>query len=209
MVSPLQHIFEPVRMGIKRVCVLKSGGEFTPKHVKWLARQVPGLICLSDVPVDGVETIPLIHNWPKWFSKFELFRPDIDGDLLYFDLDTVIVGDLESLDVGKTTMLSDFYRPHLPASGLMYIKQEDKQRVWDYWIKNPVGHMQRARTTQCWGDQGILRGVLGRGVNRWDEGLAVSYKVHCKRGVPKGASVVCFHGNPRPWNARQNWIPAL
>ena len=74
-----------------------------------------GADLLSDVPVDGVETIPLQHDWPGWFAKFELFRPDIEGDLLYFDIDTVITGDLKQLEVGQTTMLSDFYHPQHPC----------------------------------------------------------------------------------------------
>jgi len=28
----------------------------------------------------------------------------------------------------------------------------------------------------------------------------VSYKVHCRAGVPAGARVVCFHGRPKPWD---------
>lgn len=194
------------------ICVLKSGGEFTAEHVQRLAGQVAGLVCLSDVEVPGVKTIPMLHNWPKWFSKFELFRPDIKGDLLYFDLDTVVVGDISELRAAnQTTMLSDFYRPHLPASGLMYLKEHDRQKVWDYWIKAPAKHMARAITRECWGDQGILREVLGDEVARWEEqapGAAVSYKVHCKNGLPSGAKVVCFHGNPRPWDVKHSWMLA-
>src|SRR5690606_19762695 len=36
-----------------------------------------------------------------------------------------------------------------------------------------------------------------------------SYKVHCHDGVPAGTGVVCFHGKPRPWQVRAEWIPAL
>lgn len=194
---------------VKRVCVLRSGKEYQAKHVQWLARQIPGLICLSDVPIEGVETIPLQHDWPGWFAKFELFRPDIEGGILYFDIDTVITGDLERLEVGQTTMLSDFYHPQRPASGLMYIAQADKAKVWEYWNRDPAEHMRRAITTQCWGDQGILREVLTDDVPRWPDGVAVSYKVHCKNGVPPGASAVCFHGKPRPWQAGKDWVPPL
>ena len=33
---------------------------------------------------------------------------------------------------------------------------------------------------------------------RWGANV-VSWKVHCKAGIPQGADVVCFHGRPRPW----------
>lgn len=53
-------------------------------------------VCLSNVPVEGVETIPLRDNLPGWWSKIELFRPGLfEGRVLYIDLDVVIVDDLE------------------------------------------------------------------------------------------------------------------
>ncbi|MGM0927533.1 MAG: hypothetical protein ACQEXC_14095 [Pseudomonadota bacterium] len=204
---------------VTRLCVLRSGGEFGREHVQWLAGQVPGLQCLSDVWVKDVPAITQRYAWPGWFAKLELFRPDIPGDLLYLDLDTVVLGDLAPLieaAAGRTTLLSDFYRPAQPASGLMYIAEQDKTRVWDYWMRDPAGHMARARTTACWGDQGILRRALGDGVQRWQDiapGQVASYKVHCRQGPPPAARVVCFHGNPRPWAAgllpHHDWIPSL
>lgn len=189
-------------MKVQRVCVLRSGGEYTPAHVQWLARQVPGLVCISDVDVPGVPTIPLRHSWPGWWSKMELFSDILDGDLLYLDLDTVVIGDLAELEsVGKTTMLSDFYFPHRLGSGLMYIAQSDKAKVWQEWMKNPAGHQRRCRTAEYHGDQGFLRGVIGD-CQRWQDvfpGAVVSYKVHCKNKIPDGAKIVCFHGQPRPW----------
>lgn len=200
---------------VRRICVLRSGGEFRREHVQWLAGQVPGLQCLSDVWVRDAPAITQRHSWPGWWAKMELFRPDLAGDLLYLDLDTVVLGDLEPLIAaagGRTTLLSDFYRPAQPASGLMFIAERDKARVWEHWQRDPAGHMARARTTACWGDQGILRQALGDGVQRWQDvapGQVVSYKVHCRkhRRPPPGARVVCFHGNPRPWAANDDWIP--
>jgi hypothetical protein len=172
---------------------------------------VPNLVCLSDVEVEGVETIPLKYNWPKWWSKLELFSDAIDGDLLYIDLDTVVLGDLAKFEqVGETTMLSDFYNPQKPASGLMYIAQADKAAVWNAWISSPEMNMAKKRGRGGIGDQGFLAEVLKPAF--WQEKLpsqVASYKVHCKHGVPDGVKVVCFHGNPRPWSARLSWVPEL
>ncbi len=194
-----------------RICVLRSGKEYGSKHVQWLARQVPDLVCLSDVEVEGVHTIRLKHNWPGWWAKMELFRPDIEDDLLFFDLDTVVLGGIEQLEsLEHTTLLSDFYKPNLPASGLMLIKNRDKDRVWSDWMEDPEAHMKRCVTREHWGDQGYLRDVLP--CKRWQNELPnriFSYKVHAMRSTPVGASVICFHGNPRPWDVKKSWIPEL
>jgi len=192
------------------VTVLRSGGEYTSQHVQWLARQVSGLVCLSDVEVDGVPTVRLRRNFPKWWAKMNLFSDCIDGDVLFFDLDTVVLGDINPFNVGKTTALRDFYRSHLLGSGLMYIAQADKKPIWDAFCKNPELHMAKHARFPLIGDQGFLNGRLD--AQRWQDvlpGAVVSYKAHCQDGVPQRAKVVCFHGKPRPWNVTREWIPTL
>lgn len=188
------------------VCVLRSGGEYRPGHVRWLAKQVPDLHCLSDVEVEGVPTIPLKHDWPGWWSKLELFSPDIEQDLLYFDLDTVVLK-MPEVNPSQSLMLRDFYQPKRPGSGFMYIRHEDKSRVWDAWIKNPDTKYKPTRLHH--GDQGFLWDHFHCG--RWQDeyrGLVQSYKVDVRNGKPT-ANVVCFHGNPRPWQVKADWIPRL
>ena len=189
--------------------MLRAGREYQPRHVQWLARQVPGLHCLSDVDVPGVPTIPLKYNWPGWWSKLELFRPDIRGDLLYFDLDTVVMGAIDHIRPDKSLMLTDFYRPERPGSGLMYIKQDDKAAVWDAWTSNPDTAYKP--TPLHHGDQGFLWDHFQCG--RWQDdypGLVQSYKADIRR-VNKNptAAIICFHGNPRPWQVTAPWIPPL
>src|ERR1700737_4626659 len=118
------------------MCVLRSGGEYGPIDVAALGhglkKFLPGyqLECLSDIDVP-VPRIPLIDSWPGWWSKMELFRPGIVGDIFYLDLDTVIVRPIEHLATGgKLTLLSDFYHVKPIASGLMYLPQSCREAVW-------------------------------------------------------------------------------
>lgn len=193
-------------MSVSTVCVLRSGADFRPEHVRWLTRQVPGLLCLSDVPVPGVETIALRHDWPKWWSKLEAFNPAlIAGDVLLMDLDTVVF-ELPQMP-SETTVLPDFYRPTLMGSGFIYVTERDRRGVWDAFNRDPMGHMRRCTTRLFWGDQGFLQQHLGS-APRWGDDVC-SYKVHCRNGVPAGTKVVCFHGRPRPWDVKAPWIPAM
>lgn len=192
---------------VMRACVLRSGGEYKPEHVQWLARQVPGLVCLTDMRVAGVDTLPLQHGWKGWWSKLELFRPNIVGDLLYLDLDTVVRGDLSAFERGKTTVLRDFYHPTRMGSGLMYIAQADKQRVWDAFTADPDRHMAECVTRHRWGDQGFLQDYIGH-CDKWQDvlpGAVCSFKVN----YSDAATVVCFHGKPRPFDVKRPWIPSI
>lgn len=190
-----------------KACVLRSGGDFRPEHVQWLARQVPGLVCLSDVPVDGVRTIPLRHEWPGWWAKMEMFGPSLDGDVLMLDLDTVVL-DMPAMP-DRTTVLRDFYRPDLIGSGLMYVTAADRARVWEAFTRDPGKAMASCTQFPRWGDQGFLMDFLAD-AKRWqDVAPVMSYKVHCAKGLPDGAQVVCFHGKPRPWDVSAPWIPPM
>ena len=94
-----------------------GSSEFKVEHVqalqKQLAKWAPEATfeCLSDVDVPGVECTKLEHNWPGWWAKMNLFSPNMPGDFLFIDLDTVIIGPINDiLAVDKLTLLRDFYR---------------------------------------------------------------------------------------------------
>ena len=191
-------------------CVLRSGGDYTPEYVERLQQGVAQhltvphrFVCLSDVEVP-CERIPLITSWAGWWAKLELFRPGLfTGPVLYFDLDTVITGDITPLAERKHsfTMLSDFSRAFQPASGVM-AWQGDYSRLFTQW--DPQLERQYRRSS-CWGDQGWIARTLNIKPARWQQlfpGMFASYKLS-PIAARKGASIVCFHGKPRPRDV--NW----
>lgn len=190
--------------------VLRSGGIYEPKHVAALAAQLrehaprTGILCLTDTPLQmqGVNTIALSYGWPGWWSKMELFKPNIAGDLLYLDLDTVVRGSLAPLlAIKQRAMLRDFYRPNGLQSAVMVLPEADRAVIWDSFYSNPQRAMQASGIR---GDQHFLeRHWLGDHTLRIQDVLpeqVVSYKVHCRDGVPPNARVVCAHGKPKLWD---------
>lgn len=203
---------------LKIVCVLRSGGDYSPTHVgrlqRQLARHLPGaeLTCLSDIHVP-CRRIALRQDWSGvrgWWAKMELFAPWIEGDLLYFDLDTSLVGDLEEIAaVRSLTMLEDFNFGGYASSGMMFLPETERAGIWEIFARDPA-HWIRLyddpqREDARWGDQGFLADHGLDRAQRW-QGVVPdqiwSYKVHdlARRGMPANARVVCFHGQPRPWS---------
>lgn len=191
-----------------------GSSEFTREHVWALQRQVEQhapfaqFQCLSDVKIQGVETIPLKTKAPGWWAKMELFEPSFGGDFLFMDLDTVIVGPLDDIErVKDLTLLRDFYRDGKKlreglGSGLMYLPESTRRAVWDTWAANPPFNMRLYNR----GDQHLLERLYLNRAKRWQDvvpGQVVSWKVHCQNGVPPEARIVCFHGQPRPWATGQ------
>jgi hypothetical protein len=186
-------------------CVLRSGGIY---DATWVARLKAGVerhlpawhrfVCLSDVDVP--DRIPLEHNWPGWWSKIELFM--LDGPVLYFDLDTAIVGGLcdiaEHACTAGFTMLRDFYAPDHCGSGVMSWSGGVRP-IYREFAEAPGAAMRKQRTRM--GDQAFIEeATVNWAVGRWQYMLPdqiVSYKVHCQNGIPPNARVVCLHGTPK------------
>lgn len=191
-------------------CVLRSGGDYTPEYVAKLrdgvAKYLPvkhRFVCFSDVDVP-CERIPLTQNWPGWLSKLEIFRLP---QALYFDLDTVIMGDLTEIALyrHRFSMLSDFRDADHPASGVM-AWEGDYSRIADGFRRGYV-HRYRKWSTQHRGDAGWIRAIVGDGqIERLQDVFPGKFGSY-KEGTPDGAAVCCFHGKPRPhevnWDARK------
>ena len=202
------------------ITALNDGpSDFKPVHVKALWAQIQQhsvgaeFSCITNQKILGVDCIPSIGNWPGWWIKLEVYRPDIRGDVLWMDLDTVITGSLtEILATRRLTMLRDFYRDGkklkegLQAS-LMMLPEAARAQVWADWVTNPTLHMAHLNYK---GEQPMLEKHFHKTADRWQDvlpGQTVSWKVDCGGGnlfqparVPANARVIVFHGKPRPWD---------
>lgn len=211
-------------MSLTVACVLRTeGGEYDAKntgereydatYVWRLQQRVKKhlsldhrFVCLTEWHIAGVSCRLLERDWPGWWAKVELFRPGLfDGRVLYFDLDTDIVGpldDIASYD-GRFGMLQDWLSPSLGASGVMAWEAGEYAtgRIYDNFCTNPEGAMASHRGDQNWISGSVewddLRARYpGQIVSRWEE---------CRDRVPEGARVVCWHGSPKPGEV--DWTP--
>ena len=90
-------------------CVLRTGPDFRPEHVLALHNGVRRnlsipyrFVCLTDQVAEvsklGIEARPLPHRWPGWWAKLNLFAPGMfAGPVLYFDLDSMVIGKLDDI----------------------------------------------------------------------------------------------------------------
>jgi len=199
------------------VCVLKSGGIYDAEWVRKLKDACSRhagkhrFTCLSDVNVP-CETIPLKHDWPAWWSKIELFRV-VEPNTLYLDLDTVVCGkvDVDILRGVDFAMLRNFWRDDMVGSGVMWFGDKIPRHVYDKFVKQPeayISHHERNADGPYVGDQAFIWDALDRNVETLNDLLPgiYSYKMHCKAFLPNDASIVCFHGKPRPTEVDTLWM---
>ena len=198
-------------------CVYKPGKGFSTEYVYrlrdgLLKQSVPfKFLCLTTdrdlvrILADDARHIPSIL--PGWWNKLFLFSPIMPlGRIVYFDLDTVVSGNIENLlsYTGKKPLfLDDFYYPGNLATGIMAWEGEQLSFLYDKFMKNKgaiIGECDRGARSNV-GDQAYLRKEIRKEdwlpVQGVQEGV-LSYKKDMRTKQNKTANIVCFHGHPRP-----------
>lgn len=207
---------------LKVLTVLRTGGVYGADHVGKVERMVGrhlslpfDFVCLTDDPAVETGRIPLRWGWPGWWSCMEIFRPGLfeDGDrVFYLGLDTLVVGGLDGMASfgGEFCGITDWWRPDvygdLPC--VFTAGGRHAAAIWRAWNFAPKGFMDAAdRADGIVGNQEVVGAILEANQLPWCDLNAVfdfpvvSYKEHCREGVPRKAKLIGFHGRPKPWEA--------
>lgn len=170
----------------------------------------------------------VLEEWPgitgprkSWWYKMQMFNPEHhDGDLLYFDLDVVIVSDISWITIRPTTdfwTLRDFRYLQRPTtnsmnSSMMWWNVGRQASVWQDFARQDIKDIARRHQ----GDQDYLfrhidpthlRYFPDHHVASWrwqalDGGYDFRRRQHTAPGrgteIPNGCSVLVLHGKPKP-----------
>lgn len=176
-------------------------------------------VCLTDAPEvpEGVERIPLLHDWPGFWAKVELHRPGLfTGPVLYLDLDTVICGPLDDLAdaIPDHPLLCSWDMQHGWINSSFLAWNCDLSCVYTEMLANPAGFMaEYGGSGPWWGDQGHLQVTLQNRRIRWEwvqqvVPHAVAWQPVPLRGRPPapGVAVSMWYGHPKPHQVDTDWM---
>jgi hypothetical protein len=156
-----------------------------------------------------------------WWYKMQLFNTEHHaGPLLYFDLDTVIVGNIDWIWQQPTAyfwVARDFkylWRPNYTGlnSSIMWWNTQQYRQVWDTFVQQDLTTVMQ----KYHGDQDYISAVISQKQRRLlDQSRVQSWRWQCLDGgydfrkrchrlpgsgttVGDSTSVMVFHGNPKP-----------
>lgn len=174
--------------------VFRPGKAYSEEWVRRLqrtcAKNLPPheFVCLTNERIGGIDTRPLLHSWPSWWAKIELFRPNLfDGPVLYTDLDAFLTKPFaELLDPrSNLTMLTDYYK-HMDNSSLMAWDASDPfyEGIYNNFVNNSTGIMEDYEWKgpgEVFSDQGYIADycrALERPIDRWQDVLPAEKFLH-------------------------------
>lgn len=167
-------------------------------------------LCLTNQKIEGVETVPEVSGKQGWWQKLDLLS--FTGQNLYFDLDTVITGNLDVfVGTDKTLrILKNWSASGHGGCQSSIFYWEDARVIHDAcnFINMPWPQTM-AQAGVPWGDQGVITDMRDSGlieVDYFDPKYALSYKYHCRNGLPEDCRVVVFHGDPKPEAVSESWF---
>lgn len=213
---------------------LRSGGEYSINDVFLLSRHLHeksehsvNIYCLWDkitqsYVMKDVTFLPMARHWRGWWSKMNLFSPDLESyrPYLYLDLDTAVVDNLYEItpplgdNINKFITLGSFRDTQTKKelqSGMMWFPANSSllNLIWSHWIVQPEYHIKNLR-----GDQDFIHKIIVNPEQWWQliTDKICSFKINMYKEwlhtIPEKVSIVCFHGKPKITEASSsiNWV---
>lgn len=210
-------------MGPLTVCCVWQGDKYPLEYVERLRNMVRRhlpiphrFVCYTDRPerLPGIEYVTTGHaGLPGWWGKIAVFAPMFNGRRLYFDLDTVIVGDLTPLAEwsGRFAICANFTRwsghrtyPCRYGSCVMSFGPGFSWSAWESLYHERESFMRTCR----YGDQEAIEAVVPDATLLQDvmpAGFFLGYRA-LTAVRPEGCAVVVFAGSHKPHDCPHQWI---
>lgn len=198
------------------------GDKYAPDYVPRLRDQVHKHLsiphefrCITDHEFWDVDSITPACDYPGWWQKVSLFKPDYlpTGASMFLDLDVSIVGSLSPLaELALNAEPDVLHCPknwaqsgHGGCQSSVMMWYGGCNVIWDEFNPEWALWPPQNKPGVLWGDQEwitCLRDAERLTTAHTKPEQIVSYKYHCQGGIPDKARVVVFHGSPKPHEVR-------
>lgn len=169
-------------------------------------------VCVTDESVPFVECIAPPVTLPRWWGKLVLFHPDLDvgDDVLYLDLDTIVLKNIDALAHIEGTFAAYRSRNIRPEqrkrlSSAIMRWRGDFSHIWTFFSNN------RTKINMNLDEQSVIQAAIE---DRWvdivdvmpedyivewmyDEIRFIQTPATFEKIYPNCA-IICFGGSPKP-----------
>lgn len=219
------------------VCV-KWGSKYPADYVNRLYNMVQRnlnldheFICLTDDSTDIDKKIiikPLTENLKYAYSKFELFVTDIQGEILFLDLDVVIIDSIDDLFLHEPSAefvsIKDWDMDSINASCMRFNSKKFSFITYNWLNAVKSRFQEEVFIDQATKEENLLYHDLvsfppevHRGDQEWttnqlrEQNIPITYYPSdwlqsYKFGFDMNAKIIIFHGLPKPHQVKDKWV---
>jgi len=172
--------------------------------------------CVSEHHIDGIHNVQPINDLPGWWGKKNLFSPAMSHTRnLWLDLDVTITNSIdalvEPLSGSQLRICKNWAQSGWGGcqSSVMYWEGQSARVIHDEFDPDIAFWPPRNEPGILWGDQEWitqLRDSNELQVEYFDPRHVVSYKYHCRQGLPPHSLIQVFHGKPDPGEVSDDWV---
>jgi len=200
--------------------------EWVNRLYRGIERNYSGLfdfICLTDKNykfVPGVKGVRFERSVDQygWMSLMEMYRPNLcSGKRITLGLDTIITGPLDDIfsAEGRIAVCSDPFFPQTICNAVTLCNDDFCDEFWNMWKSNEYSilknNLLEVGSVDAPSEMVLLRNNYGNAprLDHYFPNRILSYKAHVKDNLQRvnGASIVYFHGNPKPHQLKnQAWV---
>lgn len=148
--------------------------------------------CLTNEQLPGIDTIP-IKETGRW-AKMDLCGIETNDDMLYFDLDTVLIGNIDFLLNETRSFMSKSFDGK-KRSQIMSLSRTERDFVWDFWSENRNSIIENFR-----GEGSVYDFVLGERLSTLQEiypGSVINFR-EASEFISVGSKLITFSGEDYP-----------
>jgi hypothetical protein len=161
----------------------------------------------SEIIIYPIDHLP-DYRWN--LRKIYIYNKDngLSGRVILMDLDIIITGDITEICEQKEKFITcrGAFTDKIGGSLTSFPAGAWHNILWKP-LKNKTEIIEKNTNGS---ERKYYQMILAdREVCFWEDllpGQVLSYKRDCRDGVPKGAKIVRFHGNPRPHEVKHKWI---
>lgn len=155
--------------------------------------------CLTNEQLPGINTIP-IQTFGNW-GKIELCNPDISNEqMLYLDIDTVIIGNVDFLLNERSSFMSRGFNGQRRTQ-IMSLTKRQMNYVWDFWNENKDSIIPNFKGEGALYDFVVDRDV--RTIHEIHPGKIIDFS-EASEFISMGSKIVTFSNGDYPKNLEED-----
>lgn len=154
--------------------------------------------CLTNEQLPGINTVP-IEEFGSW-AKMELCDSSVSGKIIYLDLDTVLIGNIDFLLKEESSFMCRSVTG-TRRTQIFSLDEDQRKEIWEFWKQKRNSVIENFK-----GEGSVYDFILDKNILNIQEihpGKVLDFE-EAKEFIPIGSKIVTFSGDNHPKSLQED-----